>query len=72
MTKYEAVLYWGTEDEAFIAEVPELPECAADGGTGIEALENVEAVIQEWTESRPPQECPGGFGKRLSRGRFAD
>lgn len=48
MTKYEIILYWSAEDEAFIAEVPELPGCAADGPTRREALENVEAVIEEW------------------------
>jgi predicted RNase H-like HicB family nuclease len=31
---YEIILYWNTEDQAFIAEVPELPGCAADGGSG--------------------------------------
>ena len=51
MTKYEIILYWSAEDEAFIAEVPELPGCAADGGTRMQALENVETVIQEWIET---------------------
>ncbi len=51
MTKYEIILYWSTEDDAFIAEVPELPGCAADGSSRIEALENVETVIQEWIET---------------------
>jgi predicted RNase H-like HicB family nuclease len=50
MTKYEIILYWSADDEAFIAEVPELPGCAADGNTRVEALENVETVIQEWIE----------------------
>jgi len=50
MTKYEIILYWSAEDDAFIAEVPELAGCAADGATRIEALENVETVIQEWIE----------------------
>ena len=51
MTKYEIILYWSAEDESFIAEVPELPGCAADGLTRMEALENVETVIQEWIET---------------------
>lgn len=51
MTKYEIILYWSAEDEAFIAEVPELPGCAADGVSRMEALENVETVIQEWIET---------------------
>lgn len=51
MTKYEIVLYWSDEDNAFIAEVPELPGCAADGATRQEALANVEIVIAEWLET---------------------
>jgi predicted RNase H-like HicB family nuclease len=48
---YEIILYWSKTDEAFIAEVPELPGCAADGTTYQEALANVEVVIQEWIET---------------------
>ena len=51
MTKYEIILYWSAEDDVFIAEVPELPGCAADGDTRSQALENVETVIQEWIET---------------------
>jgi len=51
MTKYEIILYWSDEDGAFIAEVPELPGCAADGGTRQEALANAEIVISEWLET---------------------
>jgi predicted RNase H-like HicB family nuclease len=49
--KYEVVIYWSKEDEAFIAEVPELPGCAADGSNYQEALSNVEVVIGEWIET---------------------
>jgi len=51
MTKYEIILYWSNEDEAFIAEVPELAGCAADGTTRQEALANAEAVIAEWIDT---------------------
>ena len=51
MTKYEIILYWSVDDGAFIAEVPELPGCAADGPTRQEALANAEIVIQEWIET---------------------
>ncbi|MBI2471805.1 MAG: type II toxin-antitoxin system HicB family antitoxin [Planctomycetes bacterium] len=49
--KYEIIIYWSKEDGAFIAEVPELPGCTADGATYQEALTNVEVVIQEWIET---------------------
>ena len=42
--RYEIVMYWSEADQAFIAEVPELPGCAADGGSYLEALANVERV----------------------------
>ena len=51
MLRYEIILYWSEEDPAFIAEVPELPGCAADGETYQEALQNVEVIMQEWIET---------------------
>ena len=51
MTKYEIILYWSEADGAFIAEVPELAGCSADGATRQEALANVEIVIAEWIET---------------------
>jgi predicted RNase H-like HicB family nuclease len=51
MMRYEIILYWSEEDQAFIAEVPELPGCAADGETYQEALQNVEVIMQEWIET---------------------
>ena len=51
MIKYEVIIYWSEEDNAFIAEVPELPGCMADGNTYQEALANAEVVIEEWIET---------------------
>ncbi len=49
--RYEVIIYWSDEDQAFIAEVPELPGCAADGKTHRDALNNVEGIIEEWLET---------------------
>jgi len=49
--KYELIIYWSKEDNAFIAEVPELAGCMADGKTYLEVLKNVQKVISEWIET---------------------
>ncbi len=49
--RYAIILYWSEEDDAFIAEVPELAGCAADGATYQEAVANVEVIIQEWIQT---------------------
>ncbi len=51
MYKYEVVIYWSEEDNAFIAEVPELPGCMADGTSYNEALKNVQTIIADWIET---------------------
>ena len=51
MSKYEIIIYWSVEEHTFIAEVPELPGCAADGPTYQKALANAEVVIKEWIET---------------------
>ena len=66
MSKYEVIIYWSKDDQAFIAEVPELPGCAADGATYQAALANVETIILEWIETakdlgRPIPEPKGRF-----------
>lgn len=50
-SKYEMIIYWNQEDEAFVVEVPELPGCMADGRTYQEAVANAELVISEWIET---------------------
>ncbi|WP_204104399.1 MULTISPECIES: type II toxin-antitoxin system HicB family antitoxin [Spirulina sp. CCY15215] len=49
--RYEMIIYWSEEDEAFLVEVPELPGCMADGETYQEAVQNAEIIIQEWIET---------------------
>jgi predicted RNase H-like HicB family nuclease len=49
--RYEIILYWSKADRSFVAEVPELPGCAADGATYQKALANAKAVIREWIET---------------------
>jgi len=51
MHKYEIIIYWSEEDGAFVAEIPELPGCMADGATYEEAIRNAEIVISEWMET---------------------
>jgi predicted RNase H-like HicB family nuclease len=48
--RYEIIIYWSEQDQVFIAEVPELAGCAADGPTYKGALAAVEVVISEWIE----------------------
>ena len=49
--KYEMVVYWSEDDDAYIVEVPELPGCMADGRTYEEAIKNTLTVIKEWIET---------------------
>ena len=49
--RYEVIIDWSAEDNAFVAEVPELPGCAADGPTYEAALAEVRIVIDEWIET---------------------
>ncbi|MBE9234136.1 type II toxin-antitoxin system HicB family antitoxin [Cuspidothrix issatschenkoi LEGE 03284] len=57
--RYEITIYWSEEDQAFIAEVPDLPGCAADGETYQEALQNIEIIMQEWIETAQ------GLGRKI-------
>jgi len=50
-SRYEIIIFWSEEDDAYLAQAPELPGCMADGKTYQEALANVEVIIQEWIET---------------------
>lgn len=50
-SNYEIIIYWSEEDGAFIAEVPELPGCMADGKIYQEAVTKVEVVVKEWIQT---------------------
>lgn len=50
-SNYEIIIYWSEDDIAFVAEVPELPGCMADGRTYQEAVANVEVIIKEWIQT---------------------
>ncbi len=67
MIKYEVIIYWTDEDQAFIAEVPELPGCAAHGATQTEALANAQDAIQLWIETAKEfgDPIPEPKGRRL-------
>ena len=65
--RYEIILYWSDEDEAYVEEAPELAGCAANGATYQEAIDNVEVVIDEWIETARElgRAVPDPKGKRL-------
>ena len=47
-SKYEIIIFWSEEDDAYVAEAPELPGCMAEGETYQEALAKAEQIIQQW------------------------
>jgi predicted RNase H-like HicB family nuclease len=57
-SKYEMVIYWSKDDEAFLVEVPELPGCMADGRTYEQAVANAKVIIQEWIETAKEEGRP--------------
>lgn len=65
MNRYEIIIYWSTEDNCYISEVPELPGCMADGTTREEVLKNTEIIINEWIETAKEEgrEIPVPKGK---------
>ena len=65
--KYEIILYWSAEDNAVIAEVPELTGCVADGSNYKEALINIETIIEQWIQTAKDlgREIPPPKGKLM-------
>ncbi len=65
--KYEIIIYWSDEDNCYLAEVPELPGCMADGGTYDDCLRNLELIIDEWIETAKElgREVPIPKGRKL-------
>lgn len=65
--RYELVIYWSDDDKCFVAEVPELPGCMADGASYQEAVGNVEIVIEEWmaTATQLGRPIPEPMGKLM-------
>ena len=67
MSKYEIIIYWSEEDNLFVAEIPELPGCMADGKTYKDALSNAEIIIKEWMETarKVGREIPQAKGRLM-------
>ncbi len=67
MNKYEMIIYWSEEDKLFVAEIPELPGCMADGHSYQEAVSNAEIIINEWIETAKDsgREIPKSKGKLI-------
>ena len=68
MFKYEVIVYWSDDDQAYVAEVPELPGCAAHGDTPDAALRNSQDAIALWIETakRVGDAVPEPKGRRLT------
>jgi len=68
MYRYEVVIYWSDEDEAFVAEVPELPGCMAHGDSYESALANAQSAIELWVETAHEfgDPIPEPKGRRLA------
>ena len=67
MHKYEVIVWWSEKDQAYIAEVPELPGCMSDGETYEEALKNIQLIISEWIDTAKElgREIPEPKGKLM-------
>lgn len=68
MDRYKIIIYWSNEDQAFIAEVPELPGCMAHGGTHEEAFDNIKSAMELWIKTAKEfnDPIPAPKGRRLA------
>ena len=68
MNKYEIIIFWSDEDDAYVADVPELPGCMAHGEPHESALANAKEAIQLWLETATEfgDPIPTPKGKRLA------
>jgi len=68
MNRYEIIIYWSMEDQAFVAEVPELPGCMAHGSTYEEALVQIQLAMELWLETAREYNdpIPEPKGRRLA------
>lgn len=46
--KYEIIIFWSSDDNCFVAEMPELKGCTAHGDTYNEVLIEVQHVATNW------------------------
>ncbi|MFH1962013.1 MAG: type II toxin-antitoxin system HicB family antitoxin [bacterium] len=67
MDKYEIIIYWSDEDNAYISEIPELPGCIAHGENYELALRNAREAIQLWIKTAKEFDdlIPEPKGRRL-------
>ncbi len=67
MHRYEIIIYWSADDDAYVAEVPELPGCMAHGSSYESALKNVNDAIDLWLETAEQlgRDVPEPKGRRL-------
>ena len=67
MPEYEFIIYRSDDDSVFVAEVPELPGCAAHGKTPRKSLANAEEAIAFWLQSAKKlrRAIPKPKGRRL-------
>lgn len=69
---YRIVVRWSDEDSAYIAEVPELPGCMADGPSPEAAIKEAKKAVRLWIEvaKKEKREIPRPIDRRRYSGKF--